>query len=103
MADQIKALEWEGWIRVTAESAGWVVARSTASSNSPAPKLFAARTGELLVIQAGTTARNGSGLSDGQQHWLDVAATVAGVESVNWCPADRHTAYERLTRDPTDA
>lgn len=104
MADEIKADEWTGWIRVTAESAGWLVARSVSTSNSPSPKLFLVRDGELLVVQARTTkAKRGNGLSDKQQAWLDTAATVPGVESVNWCPADRDEAFERLTREPAGA
>lgn len=102
MADEIKALEWEGWIRVTAEANGWLVARTASPHNSPVPKLFLTRDGEMLAVQARTTKASGTALSTKQQRWLDTAATVPGVEAVDWAPCDMHEAAARLTRVPTD-
>lgn len=103
MADEIKALEWEGWIRVTAEANGWLVARTASAHNSPVPKLFLVRDGEMLAVQARTTKASGTALSAKQQRWLDTAATVPGVESVDWAPTDMAEATTRLTRGVSDA
>ncbi|MBP7594324.1 MAG: hypothetical protein KA755_01595 [Candidatus Microthrix sp.] len=103
MADDIKAVEHEGWLAVTARRHGWLVAKSTASHNSAAPKLFMVRGAEMLVVQARTTNASRKPLSDGQQEWLDEAGKVPGVEAVHWSPDDQNEAFARLTREAPDA